>query len=64
MTPAEKAATVSGLTTAAFAMASAGVRYRFPDATPREQWLRLVIQVHGPELAIRAYPEAAALVDP
>jgi hypothetical protein len=64
MTPAEKAAIVSGLTAAAFAVAEAGVRHRFPDAAPREQWLRLAIQVHGPELAIRAYADAAALVDP
>jgi propanediol dehydratase large subunit len=64
MTPAQKAATVSGLTAAAFAMAMAGVRHRFPHATPHEQRLRLAIQVHGAELAIRAYPEAAALVDP
>lgn len=64
MTPAQKAAIVSGLTAAAFEMAQAGVRHRFPDATPREQRLRLAIQVHGPELATRAYPDAAALVDP
>jgi hypothetical protein len=64
MTPSQKAATVSGLTAAAFAMALAGVRHRFPHATPREQRLRLAIQVHGIELATRAYPEAAALVDP
>lgn len=64
MTPAEKAAIVSGLTSAAFTLAQAGVRHRFPDATPWEQRLRLAIQVHGPELAIRVYPDAAALVDP
>jgi hypothetical protein len=64
MTPVEKAAIISGLTSAVFAMAEAGVRHRFPDATPREQRLRLAIQVHGPELAVRAYPDAAVLVDP
>lgn len=64
MTPAQKAATVSGLTAATFEMAMAGVQYRFPDATPREQFLRLAIQTLGAELATRAYPDAATLADP
>ncbi len=61
MTPAQKAATVSGLTEAMFEMARAGVRYRFPDATPREQFLRLAVQTLGRDLATRAYPEATTL---
>ncbi len=57
MSPAEKAALVTGLTKAAFAMALAGIRHRFPEASPREQFLRLAILNLGPELAARAYPE-------
>lgn len=41
MAPAQKAATVSGLTQAAYSLALAGVRHRYPDASPREQFLRL-----------------------
>jgi len=62
MTAAEKAAVVTGLTRMAYAMAFAGVRSRHPGATPREQFLRVALLVLGPELARRAYPEAAALV--
>lgn len=60
----KKAALISGLSRTAFAMAEAGVRHRFPDAKPRELKLRLAIQVHGLELALRAFPDAAELVDP
>jgi hypothetical protein len=63
MSPAQKAATVSGLTTAAFEMARAGVRHRFPDADSREQFLRLAILTLGAQLAVRAYPDAASLVE-
>lgn len=61
MTPAEKAAIVSGLTRASFEMARAGVRHRHPDASPREQFLRLAIVTLGPELAARAYPDVCEL---
>jgi hypothetical protein len=64
MTPAEKAAIVSGLTRASFEMARAGVRHRHPDASPREQFLRLAIVTLGAELAARAYPEVAELTRP
>jgi len=64
MTPAEKASMVSALTTAAFAMARAGVQHRHPDATPREVFLRLAIVVHGPELAAAAYPDSRAFIMP
>jgi hypothetical protein len=63
MSPAQKAATVSGLTTATFEMARAGVRHRYPDAGPREQFLRLAILTLGADLAVRAYPDAAGLVE-
>lgn len=61
MTPADKAALVSGLTQAAFDLARAGVRHRYPDATAREQFLRLAIVTLGEDLARRAYPDIAAL---
>jgi len=61
MSPAEKASIVSGLTDAAYAMALAGVRHRYPDAPPREQFLRLALVTLGLDLALKAYPEIAAL---
>jgi hypothetical protein len=62
MSPAQKAAAISGLTGAAFAMTAAGVRRRHPDASPREQFLRVAIIVMGRDLAILAYPDAAGVV--
>jgi len=61
MSPAQKAAIVSGLTATAFEMARAGIRHRFPDASTREQFLRLAILTLGSELAARVYPDAATL---
>jgi hypothetical protein len=61
MSPAEKAAIVSGLTQASYDLALAGVRHRFPDASAREQFLRLAIITLGRELATRVYPEIAPL---
>jgi len=61
MSAAAKAALVSGLTQASVELARAGVRQRHPDASPREQFLRLAVIVLGPELAARAYPECAQL---
>jgi|SRR5687768_11230763 len=61
MSPVQKAATVSGLTSAMFEMARAGVRARFPHATERELFLRLAIQTLGADLAARVYPDAAGL---
>lgn len=63
MPAAEKAALVTGLTRAAFAMTAAGVRHRHPDAAPREQFLRVAVIVLGPELAQKAYPEAATVIE-
>jgi len=59
MSPAEKAAIVSGLTQAVYDLARAGIRLRHPDASPREQFLRLALLTLGPDLARRAYPEIA-----
>jgi hypothetical protein len=61
MSPAEKAALITGLTRAACDLAMAGVRARYPEASPREQFLRLAIVTLGPDLARLAYPEIAAL---
>jgi hypothetical protein len=60
MSPAEKAAIVSGLTQTACDLALAGIRLRHPDASPREQFLRLALITLGPDLARRAYPEITA----
>jgi hypothetical protein len=57
MTPAHKAALVIGASRAADAMARAGIRARFPNASLREQFLRLAVLKLGYELACRAYPE-------
>jgi hypothetical protein len=61
MSPAEKAAVVSGLTQAVYDLARAGVRHRYPSASPREQFLRLAIATLGPELARKVYPDIALL---
>lgn len=63
MPAVEKAALVTGLTRAAFAMTAAGVRHRHPGATPFEQFLRVAVIVLGPELAQKAYPEAVQVID-
>jgi hypothetical protein len=64
MSPAEKAAIVTGLTRAAHELALAGVRQRYPGAAPREHFLRLAILVLGAELARKAYPDVAVLDGP
>jgi hypothetical protein len=61
MSPAQKAAIVSGLTRAAYALAFAGIRQRYPNASDREQFLRVALITLGSELARKAYPEIAAL---
>jgi hypothetical protein len=61
MSPEHKAAMITGLTDAAVRMTLAGIRHRYPDASPREQQLRLAVITLGPELARKAFPEIAAL---
>jgi hypothetical protein len=61
MSAAEKAALITGLTRAVHRLAVAGVRQRYPHASPREQFLRLDIVLHGRELARAAYPEIDVL---
>jgi hypothetical protein len=61
MSPQDKAALVTGLTRAAFAMTLAGIRHRHPAASPREAHLRLALITLGPELARRAFPDIDTL---
>jgi hypothetical protein len=61
MTHAEKAAIVTGLTEAVYELARAGIRHRYPNASPREQFLRLAIVSLGPDLARRVYPDLALM---
>jgi hypothetical protein len=61
MSAADKADIVSGLTQTAFDLALAGVRHRHPDASPREQFLRLAIVTLGFDLARKAYPDIERL---
>jgi hypothetical protein len=42
-------------------LAIAGIRQRYPDATPREQFLRLAQATLGDDLARKAYPDLATL---
>lgn len=57
MSAAQKGAVVSGLTQAVFDLARAGVRHRFPTASPHEQLLRLAIVTLGLDLARKVYPD-------
>jgi hypothetical protein len=64
MSAAQKAVLIIGLSRASYAMTWAGVRQRHPDASPREQFLRVAVVVLGPELAVLAYPDAATVTRP
>jgi len=57
MTPAQKADLITSLSRASRDLALAGVRDRYPSATPREHFLRLAILTLGSDLARQAYPE-------
>lgn len=61
MSPPRKAAIVTALTQTMYDVARAGVRHRFPGATPREQVLRLAVVLLGLDLARRVYPDVADL---
>lgn len=61
MSAAQKGAIVSGLTQAVCDLARAGVSHRYPNASPREQFLRLAIVTLGLDLARKAYPDIATL---
>lgn len=62
MTPEAKGRIVTGLCQGVRDAALAGIRRRHPEADPREQFLRLALLYLGPELAVEAFPDAAALV--
>lgn len=61
MSSVEKAAIVSALTNTVFTLARAGIRHRYPEASPREQFLRLAMVTLGPDLARKAYPDIASI---
>jgi hypothetical protein len=63
MSATEKAQIVADLSAAANELAAAGIRARYPDATPREQFLRLAILRLGLPLARTVYPEIEHLSD-
>jgi hypothetical protein len=54
MSAEQKAALVFGLTHAAYELARAGIRQRYPNATRRDQLRRLAIVTLGPDLALQA----------
>jgi len=61
MSSAHKAALVSGLTQGAVDMTLAGIRQRFPTATPHEVRLRFALLTLGPDLARAAFPDVEHL---
>ena len=63
MSATEKAALIVDLTASVNDLALAGIRHRYPDASPRERFLRLAVLRLGRPLALRAYPEIARLPD-
>ena len=63
MTGLDKVHTVTSLTRTAQELALAGVRMRYPRASEGECLLRLAVLKLGPCLAVRAYPNAARLID-
>lgn len=62
MSDAQKADLVASLTRATRQLAQAGIRSRHPDASSREQFLRLAILELGRDLAREAYSDAAHLM--
>lgn len=64
MDPSDKARLVASLSRAVEHMARAGIRQRHPQASDRERLLRFAILKLGPELARRAYPDAAEFPAP
>lgn len=61
MSPVEKFRVVAEMNAAVDTMALAGIRSRYPLASPREQFLRLASLKLGPDVAQQAYPEIAVL---
>ena len=64
LTPADKLLLVMRMNANVTELALAGVRQRYPGASPREQFLRLAQVMLGDELARKAYPDLDALERP
>ncbi|HXI03702.1 MAG TPA: hypothetical protein VNI57_11050 [Candidatus Saccharimonadales bacterium] len=62
MSPQEKLRLASRMTQAAREFCLAGIRHRHPEASEEELKLRFAWITLGPELAAKAYPEAAILM--
>ena len=63
MSPAQRIQRVLELNRAVETLAVAGIRAQYPDASPREVFLRLAERKLGRELASRAFPELEAVVE-
>jgi regulator of sirC expression with transglutaminase-like and TPR domain len=61
MSPEQRLQIVADLNRTVDAMAEAGIRSAFPDASDREVFLRLAVRKLGYQLARTAYPEVDAL---
>lgn len=61
MSPERRLQLVAELNATVDAMAEAGIRSAFPDASDREVFLRLAVRKLGYDLARTAYPEVASL---
>ena len=61
MSPGQRLSLAVSMSQSVRALALAGVRQRYPDASAREQLLRLAVTIHGRDLATAAYPEIAVL---
>lgn len=61
MSTVQKAALVSGLTRAVVDMTMAGIRQRYPTASPHEVRLRFALVTLGPDLARAAFPDVDQL---
>jgi hypothetical protein len=63
LSPAERLHLANEASRAATAMALAGIRHRYPNASERECFLRLAAIRLGVDTARRLYPDAAAVAD-
>jgi two-component sensor histidine kinase len=64
MTPEEKIARVFELSERVKAMAEAGLRHRYPDASDEEIRMRAIRQRLGDELFEKVYGQAVSPLDP
>jgi hypothetical protein len=63
MSPIEKARLITGLCQTAELLSLAGIRHRYPTASPHDWFLRLAILKLGRDLAQRVYPGISELSD-